>query len=572
MNQGNRQLGRDVTRRVILLSTLCSVLCLAYFYMLDRTFFSSWYFSPIFKLLLTGYDAQVAWLAVTVCILAALWNRPDTLLKLVDFIAGRPVGLALASIVPVGLGAIFVCHEYPLCMDEYAAVFQSKIFASGHLFAELPPSAVKWVIFPGFNGSFLIASQVTGRAIEGYWPGYALLLAPFEFFNAPWLCNALLAGLAIYLIYRITIDITGDRRAAGWAMFFGIASGAFWANAISLYSMQAHLTANLLFAWLLLQPTRGRCFAAGVVGSFALILHNPYPHALFALPWVIAMVLSADMRRYLISLILGYLPITLGVGLAWFMFRNSIAPVSHGAQTGVEQVSGAFKWPDAAILNMRVAALAKMWVWAAPGVFVLAVLGYRLLGADRRVSLLAQSAALTFVGYLFVNLDQGHGWGYRYFHSAWGVVPVLAACAMTRKAEADLRLASFAGAACILSFLLIVPFQMYQIEHFVSRHLAQLPRPKRPGSDIYFISPGGGFYMADMIQIDPMLRTPDLLLVNRGVRSDADMVQRNWPNAMKIADGKWGEQWYLRPTDQGSSTASEGRSWTFNSAAPSRPE
>ena len=561
-----------MTRRVILLSILCSVSCLAYFYMLDRTFFSSSYFSPIFVLLLTGYDARVPWLMVVVCTLAALWNRSDALLKLVDCIAGRPIGLALAAMVPVGLGAIFVCHEYPLCMDEYAALFQSKIFASGHLSAELPPSAVNWLIFPGFNGSFLIASQETGRAVEAYWPGYALLLAPFELFKVPWLCNALLAGLSIYLIYRITIDITGDRRAAGWAMLFGIASGAFWANAISLYSMQAHLTANLLFAWLLLQPNRGRCFAAGVVGSFALILHNPFPHALFALPWLIALALSADTRRHLISLILGYLPITLGVGLAWFMFRNSIASISHGGQAGVEQLGGAFKWPDAAILNMRVAALVKMWVWATPGMFVLAIFGYRRLGGDRRIRLLAQSAALTFVGYLFVNLDQGHGWGYRYFHSAWGVVPVLAGCAMTRKAEADPRLASFAGAACLLSIFLILPLQMHQIEHFVSRHLAQLPRPRRPGNNIYFISPGGGFYMADMIQIDPLLRTPDLMLVNRGAGLDAALVQRNWPNAVKVSDGKWGEQWQLRPTDQQGSTASDGRSWTFNFSAPSRPE
>lgn len=562
MNQGNREAGRSGTRRVILLSILCSVLCLAYFYMLDRAFLSSRYFSPIFQLLLTGYDAQVAWLAAAVCIVAALWNRPGALLKLVDFLAARPIGFALASTVPVVLGAIFVCHEYPLCMDEYAAVFQAKIFASGRLFAELPPSAVKWLIFPGFNDSFLVASQETGRAVEGYWPGYALLLAPFEFFNMPWLCNALLAGLAIYLIYRITLDITGDRRAAGWAMLFGIASGAFWANAISLYSMQAHLTANLLFAWLLLQPTRGRCFAAGVVGSFALILHNPFPHALFALPWIVALVLRADTRRFLLPLILGYLPITFGVGLTWFMFRSSIATVSHGAEAALG-LSGVFKWPNAAILNMRAAALVKMWIWAAPGIFVLAVLGYRRLGADRRISLLAQSAALTFVGYLFVNLDQGHGWGYRYFHSAWGVVPVLAACAMTRKAESDLRLESFAGAACILSILLIVPLQMHQMEHFVSRHLAQLPRPHRPGSNIYFINPGGGFYMADMIQAEPLLRTSDLLLVNRGTSTDADLVQRNWPNAIKIGDGKWGEQWYLRPTVPRGSTASDG-SWTFN--------
>jgi hypothetical protein len=213
---------------------------------------------------------------------------------------------------------------------------------------------------------------------------------------------------------------------------------------------------------------------------------------------------------------------------------------------------------------MRAAALTKMWIWAAPGMFVLAVLGYRRLRADRRISLMAQSAVLTFVGYLFVNLDQGHGWGYRYFHSAWGVVPVLAACAMTRKAESDLRLASFAGAACILSFFLIVPLQMHQIEHFVSRHLAQLPPPHKPGSNIYFISPGGGFYMADMIQADPQLRTSDLLLVNRGASADADLVRQNWPNATKIDAGKWGEQWYLRPTDQRGSTAPDGKFWTFN--------
>jgi hypothetical protein len=32
---------------------------------------------------------------------------------------------------------------------------------------------------------------------------------------------------------------------------------------------------------------------------------------------------------------------------------------------------------------------------------------------------------------------------------------------------------------------------------------------------IYFINPGDGFYMADMFQADPLLRTLDLLLVNR---------------------------------------------------------
>ena len=68
------------------------------------------------------------------------------------------------------------------------------------------------------------------------------------------------------------------------------------------YSMQAHLTANLLFVWLLLKPTPYRAFGAGVVGSLALVLHNPFPHMLFAAPWIIAFARSKDQRRTFLRL------------------------------------------------------------------------------------------------------------------------------------------------------------------------------------------------------------------------------------------------------------------------------
>lgn len=555
-----------MTRRFVLLSILSSVVCLAYFFILDRLFLSSKHFSPIFQLLLTAYDVQVAWLAVAVCLLAALWNRPAPILRLVDFLSRRPVGLALATVVLMGLGSIFIYHSYPLCMDEYAAVFQSRIFASGRVVAQLPPRMVNWLINPAYNGAFLIASPETGRAIEGYWPGFALLLAPFEFLSVPWLCNALLGGSAIYLIYRITFEITGDRRAAAWAMIFGIASGAFFANAISYYSMQAHLTLNLLFAWLLLSPTRYRALAAGLVGSFALVLHNPLPHLLFALPWVVSMTVNKDQRRYLVPLLVGYLPITLVLGLGWIILTRSIVPISHGVALARALASGVFRLPDLNILNMRVAALAKMLVWAVPSLFVLAAWGTVRHRGHLHVRLLTQSAVLTCLGYLFVNLDQGHGWGYRYFHSAWGVIPILAACAMTGRSEVDRRLECFVGAACILSVLVIVPFQMHQIEHFISRHLKQLPSPIRPGNNIFFINPAGGFYVVDMIQTDPLLRAPDLLLASRGVSADTQLIRRTWPNAKKVGDGLWGEQWYLDPAGRGSPTAagSDHRHWTFD--------
>jgi len=539
-------------RRVNLVGMLLSVLCLAYFYMLDRVVFSTAHFTPIFQFLLIAYDRQTAPLLVAVCFLAAIWNRPQPLSRLIDFIARHPWALIFVSVALMAAGTLIVYHNYPLSMDEYAAVFQSKVFASGHLAAQLPPSVVNWLVVPGFNGSFLFASPETGRTIEGYWPGFALLMTPFQYFNVPWLCNASLTGAAIYLIHRITLEITADRRAAAWAMLFAIASGAFWADAISYYSMQAHLTANLLYACLLLKPTKSRAFAAGLVGSLALILHNPFPHTLFALPWIVAMAIDRDQRRYLPPLILGYLP-GLSVGLGWLMFRPDIVPVSLPASMDNGIFSGIFTWPDSLLLNMRAAALAKMWVWAMPCLFVFALLGRLRYRENHHVRLLAQSAVLTFVGYLFVKLDQGHGWGYRYFHSAWGAIPILAGCAMTGRPEApeaQSRLVSFAGAAAVLGLLIVMPFQMSQIEGFMWRHLQLIPPAKRPGNNVYFVQPWAGFYLSDTIQFDPLLRDPDLLLASRGPNLDAELVRQNWPDAVKSGGKPGVEQWYLGPVDQ----------------------
>jgi hypothetical protein len=328
-----------------------------------------------------------------------------------------------------------------------------------------------------------------------------------------------------------------------------VASGAYVANALSYYSMQAHLTANLLFVALLMRPSRERALGAGLVGSLALILHNPVPHTLFAAPWIIAMAASRDQRRHLLPLILGYLP-GVAVGLGWLMFRSDIASAADGVSAVRGVADGIFKWPDATLLNMRAAAFTKIWLWAVPCLFVFALVGVLRHSGNRHVRLLAQSALLTFVAYLFVRFDQGHGWGYRYFQSAWGAIPILAGCAMTDRSDASRRLVSFAGAAAMLNLIVVMPFQMVQISNFISQHLAQLPPPQRPGNNVYFIHPRGGFYVADMVQTDPLLRQRDLLLASHGAELDAQLIRRNWPGAVKLASRPGADQWYLGPLDQ----------------------
>jgi hypothetical protein len=541
--------------RTIWLGVSLCVVCLGYFFVLDRVFFSSARFSPIFRFLLTA-DGKTAWVAAAISALAMIWNRPVPILRFVEFMGERVSWVALTCVVLLAAGATTVYHNYPLSMDEYAAVFQSKIFASGHLSAHLPPNYIDWMVVRGFNGEFLVASHETGMIVEKFWPGFALLLAPFEFLHMRWLCNALLTGVSLFLIHWITQEITQDKRAAGWATLFAIASGGFIADGISYYSMQAHLTANLLFAALLLRPTRSKAFGAGLVGSLALILHNPVPHMLFAIPWLTAVMVDRRQWRFLGPLLFGYLP-GLGLGLGWVAFRADISAANQHLIGFDGIANGVFTWPNEVILNMRAASFVKMCIWTVPCLFVFAVVGFLHRRQEIPVRLLASSAILTFAGYFFVTFDQGHGWGNRYFQSAWGVIPILAACAMTGTSERSLKLVSFAGVVAILNLFVIVPFQMNQIEGFISQHLAQLGPPRRPGNNVYFIHPSGGFYVADMVQIDPFLRAPDLLLASRGAELDSKLIRRNWPNAVNIGSDRSYDQWYLGPQEHRSAMPSE---------------
>ncbi len=86
-----------------------------------------------------------------------------------------------------------------------------------------------------------------------------------------------------------------------------VASPVIFGIGISYYSMPAHLLANSLYALLLVRPTPLRAIGAGVVGSIALSLHNPVPHTLFAIPWLIWIVTRPGGVRLVGLMCLGYL-------------------------------------------------------------------------------------------------------------------------------------------------------------------------------------------------------------------------------------------------------------------------
>src|SRR5580698_2105857 len=129
-NSLSSKLDRSTSRYLVLWAFLLSGLCLGYFYLLDNVIFSSAQFSAIYRFLLVEYDRQFAWLGAAVCIFAALLKEPRPILEIVDFLARRPLITASTAMIALAVCTIFVYHNRPLSMDEYAPVFQSKVFAA----------------------------------------------------------------------------------------------------------------------------------------------------------------------------------------------------------------------------------------------------------------------------------------------------------------------------------------------------------------------------------------------------------------------------------------------------------
>ncbi|HET9766911.1 MAG TPA: hypothetical protein VFS60_08685, partial [Thermoanaerobaculia bacterium] len=265
--------------------------------------------------------------------------------------------VALAAMLCLAVGAVTVYQARPLAMDEYAHWFQARAFAAGELTGRLPPDLLPRLVPPRLLFPFFATDAATGTVASRYWPGFALLLVPFTWLRAPWLLNPLLGGTVLLLLAGLARRWTGQAAAAGWAVLLALASPAFTVNALSFYPLTAHLALNLVWMALLVEgravlgdtrattsPTSAltmptsmsmpaltaqsrRLLAAGAVGSLALVLHNPVPHAVFAVPWLAALSRRRGLRAAAL-LALGYLPLVLLLGVGWLPLRG---PLSSGA-------------------------------------------------------------------------------------------------------------------------------------------------------------------------------------------------------------------------------------------------
>ncbi|MBI3911836.1 MAG: hypothetical protein HY320_13015 [Armatimonadetes bacterium] len=119
-----------------------------------------------------------------------------------------PVAAALWITGVAALISWLAFERVPHVQDSIAQLFQARIFASGRLWATVPPH-------PEFFGlEFLVADR--GRWYAQYPPGHAALLTIGVILGAPWLVNPILGGLAalpLYLAGRAAYGVATARLA-----------------------------------------------------------------------------------------------------------------------------------------------------------------------------------------------------------------------------------------------------------------------------------------------------------------------------------------------------------------------
>ena len=122
----------DPTRTLVVLCLLIGGFSLVV--ILD---YSGYPFPPyrywLLEYFLRTQDLAGAVLLMALVLAACLPRTQGPALAFVDMVSRHPWRTAGVTFVVLCLGTLYVEHNHPLAQDEYAALFQSQVFAAGRL-------------------------------------------------------------------------------------------------------------------------------------------------------------------------------------------------------------------------------------------------------------------------------------------------------------------------------------------------------------------------------------------------------------------------------------------------------
>ena len=126
--------------------------------------------------------------------------------------------------------ALEVFEGLPHLEDEIAFLWEADVMADGEIYLASPPSPHSFLV------PFVVDHE--GRRFGKYPPGWPAALSLGARAGAPWAVNPLLAGLGVWLIYRL-----GSRVAGQW---IGVLAAALAASSPNLLMLSGSLMGHAL--------------------------------------------------------------------------------------------------------------------------------------------------------------------------------------------------------------------------------------------------------------------------------------------------------------------------------------
>jgi len=413
-----------------------------------------------------------------------------------------PLYAAVAVLIFASLGRFYIHQNFDLCIDEYLNEFEAKILQHHQIVAEVP---TQWV--DDQNAMKVGYKIYHGNSSKGYWasgflPVFAVLDYLFDSLDMGWALSPLLSGISLLLLAALARRAFPDDAgfAANIAVLLLACSPQFLIMAFTKFAWPAHLCGTLLWVWLFTHPKRIFFLLTPMVGIILIGLHQPQVHLLVAAPFIFRLVYTFQWRAML------WFGVWYLLGLwAWYQIYVMLRPTFNGQ--AVELANMGF--PLLLSFFVTTCHAITLYAWMTPVLFpliLIAAMTWKTQPPLVQDSLLA--ATITFLFYISFPHLQGHGWGYRYMHSAYGLLALAGAggaVALSRQYKDSLTVKAV---LCSLLFSLVIqiPYRLYEVRTLV-RPLARTWAyiAGRP-CDFVIIQTSEFWYACDLIRNDPWLK------------------------------------------------------------------
>ena len=436
-----------------------------------------------------------------------------------------PMVLALAVLAATCVGRFAVCQNFDLCIDEYLNDFEVGILNQHHLVATVP---VEWrayqdalkVPYENYNAN-------TGCWTSGFLPGFAGLDYVFSEFGLGWALSPTLAALSILLLAGVARRTFPDQSvlAGNLAVLLLALSPQFLAMAMTKFAWTAHLCGSLLWVWLFTHPNRFLFLLTPILGALLIGLHQPHVHPLVAAPFVLRLLYSRQWKVFSWFLI-WYLAGAWG----WYQVFTLLRPAAFASGGDLNNLLPASAFSIIPVLLSFIFATfhaMTLLAWTTP--VLVPFLGMFLFTWTKQPPVVRDgflAACLTFVFYLFFPHPQGHGWGFRYLHSAYGLLALAAAggALILCREGWNSQVAKAVLASAVFSLFIQIPYRIHEIRTMVRplaltwNYISKLP------TDFVIIKTSDFWYSWDLIRNDPWLKEKPLIF-----------------NGAKLTPGQWND-------------------------------